>query len=58
MRLPHIFHKWADATSVNAARQFIMVEKCTECGLIRQTNILFDEILYFHLKETTDEPAN
>ena len=58
MRLPHIFHKWADATSVNAARQLILVEKCTKCGLIRQTNFFTDETLYFHLKETTDEPAN
>lgn len=58
MRLPHIFHKWADATSVNAARQFILVDKCTKCGLIRQNSLLLDETLYFHLKETTDEPAN
>ena len=58
MSLPHIFHKWADVTSVNAALQFILVDKCTKCGLIRQTNLLLDETSYFHLKETTDEPAN
>ena len=58
MRLPHIFHKWADATSVNAALQFILVDKCAKCGLIRQNNLLLDETSYFHLKETTDEPAN
>ena len=58
MRLPHIFHKWADATSFNAARQFILVDKCTKCGLIRQQSLLLDETSYFYLKETTDEPAN
>ena len=53
MRLPHIFHKWADATSINAALQFILVDKCTKCGLIRQQNLLLDETSYFNLKETS-----
>lgn len=58
MSLPHIFHKWKDVTSSDAALQFTLFDKCAKCGLIRKTNLLLEETSYFHLKETSNEPAN
>lgn len=51
MRRPHFFHQWTVVTPrwspySTEADSFVLRERCTLCGVIREENLLFDIVSY------------